>query len=76
MKDFEQMYYEWHNRWLNKEKWFLTILNYFRHILVAFKYFVQTDGSSYVCGGGVFIILFCSLGAIWYISRNTGTLKC
>jgi hypothetical protein len=38
------MYYEWHNRYLNKEiSLFLTILNYFRQILVAFKYFVQSD---------------------------------
>jgi hypothetical protein len=38
------MYYEWHNKYLNKENsLFLTILNYFRQILVAFKYFVQSD---------------------------------
>ena len=38
------MYYEWHNKQLNKENsLFLTILNYFRQILVAFKYFVQSD---------------------------------
>jgi hypothetical protein len=38
------MYYEWHNIYLNKENsLFLTILNYFRQILVAFKYFVQSD---------------------------------
>ena len=38
------MYYEWHNKQLNKENsLFLTILNYFRLILVAFKYFVQSD---------------------------------
>ena len=29
---------------------------------------------NFVCGEGVFIILFCSLGDS--ISRNTGTLKC
>ena len=38
------MYYEWHNKYFNKEiSLFLTILNYFRQILVAFKYFVQSD---------------------------------
>ena len=38
------MYYEWHNKYLNKENsLFLTILNYFRQILVTFKYFVQSD---------------------------------
>ena len=38
------MYYEWHNKYLNKENsLFLTILNYFRQILVAFKYFVQLE---------------------------------
>jgi hypothetical protein len=38
------MYYEWHNKYLNKENLlFLTILNYSRQILVAFKYFVQSD---------------------------------
>jgi hypothetical protein len=38
------MYYEWHNKLLNKENsLFLTILNYFRQILVPFKYFVQLD---------------------------------
>ena len=38
------MYYEWHNKQLNKENsLFLTIFNYFRQILVAFKYFVQSD---------------------------------
>ena len=36
--------FEWHNKYLNKENsLFLTILNYFRQILVAFKYFVQSD---------------------------------
>ena len=29
---------------------------------------------NFVCGDGVFISLFCSLGGS--ISRNTGTLKC
>ena len=38
------MYYEWHNKYLNKENsLFLTILIYFRQLLVAFKYFVQSD---------------------------------
>ena len=38
------MYYEWHNKYLTKENsLFPTILNYFRQILVAFKYFVQSD---------------------------------
>ena len=38
------MYYEWHTKYLNKENsLFLTTLNYFRQILVAFKYFVQSD---------------------------------
>jgi hypothetical protein len=38
------MHYEWHNKYLNEENYlFLTILNYFRQILVAFKYFVQSD---------------------------------
>ena len=38
------MYYEWHNKQLNKENsLFLTILNYVRQILVTFKYFVQSD---------------------------------
>jgi hypothetical protein len=38
------MHYEWHNKYLNKENsLFLTILNYFRQILVTFKYFVQSD---------------------------------
>ena len=33
-----------HNKYLNIIKTlFLTILNYFRQILVAFKYFVQSD---------------------------------
>jgi hypothetical protein len=38
------MYYKWHNKYLNKENsLFLTILIYFRQLLVAFKYFVQSD---------------------------------
>ena len=38
------MYYEWHNKQLNKENsLFLTIFNYFRQNLVAFKYFGQSD---------------------------------
>ena len=38
------MYYKWHSKYLNKENsLFLTIFNYFRQILVAFKYFVQSD---------------------------------
>ena len=38
------MYYEWHTKYLNKENLLLlTILNYFRKILVALKYFVQSD---------------------------------
>ena len=38
------MYYEWHNKYLNEENsLFPTIFDYFRQILVAFKYFVKSD---------------------------------
>ena len=38
------MYYEWQIKYLNKKNsLFLTILNHFRHILLAFQYFVQSE---------------------------------
>jgi hypothetical protein len=44
------MYYEWHNKYLNKENsLFLTILNYFRQILVTFKYHRKKPGTAIQC---------------------------